>query len=329
MSETARATHSCREQARTANTKIGNENHKVSFARTIATERTRRGGACAPSANWFEYVTTQRNRPKHTRDGMTPLSTAPPDAFTSVRFVLTDMDDTLTHHGKLPAAAYTALERLQAAGIKVIPVTAAPAGWCDQMVRMWPVDAVIGENGGFYCRMQNGDAVRRFWVEDADLEQASRQLDDLKKAVGAAVPSAVLASDQPFRLTTIAWQRPSNPSLTEQITAAIEARGASTTVNSLWVLAWLGDVDKLKAARRMMREVYALDIDAEREAIVYVGDSENDAPMFAHFPKSVGVSTVVEYLHKLPKAPTWITQGPGGAGFVEVAEALLAARLSA
>ena len=66
--------------------------------------------------------------------------------------MLADIDDTLTTHGKLTAAAYAALERLQRAGKLVIPITGRPAGWCDHIARMWPVDAVVGENGAFYMR---------------------------------------------------------------------------------------------------------------------------------------------------------------------------------
>ena len=32
----------------------------------------------------------------------------------------------------------------------VVPITGRPAGWCDHIARMWPVDAVVGENGAFY-----------------------------------------------------------------------------------------------------------------------------------------------------------------------------------
>jgi HAD superfamily hydrolase (TIGR01484 family) len=67
-----------------------------------------------------------------------------------IRYVLTDIDDTLTLHGLLPAAALTAMERLRDAGMAVIPITGRPAGWCDHIARMWPVAAVVGENGAFY-----------------------------------------------------------------------------------------------------------------------------------------------------------------------------------
>jgi len=86
-----------------------------------------------------------------------------------LRFVLTDIDDTLTTDGKLTAGAYRALERLHDAGRIVVPVTGRPAGWCDHIARMWPVDAVVGENGAFYMRFDvtQRKLVRRFVASDA------------------------------------------------------------------------------------------------------------------------------------------------------------------
>ena len=62
----------------------------------------------------------------------------------------TDIDDTLTSDGMMPAASYEALWDLASAGIRTVAVTGRPAGWCDHIARMWPVDAVVGENGAFY-----------------------------------------------------------------------------------------------------------------------------------------------------------------------------------
>ena len=87
---------------------------------------------------------------------MKPLAEMPIEARGRIRGVLTDLDGTLTTHGRLFAAAYTALERLRAAGLLVIPVTGRPAGWCDHIARMWPVDAVVGENGAFYFLFSHG-----------------------------------------------------------------------------------------------------------------------------------------------------------------------------
>ena len=44
---------------------------------------------------------------------MRPLSEASTADFAKVRFVLTDVDHTLTHVGRLSAPTYAALERLQ------------------------------------------------------------------------------------------------------------------------------------------------------------------------------------------------------------------------
>ena len=61
---------------------------------------------------------------------MRPLAEFSQDAARRVKAVLTDIDDTLTEHGRLPAIAYDALERLKTAGLIVVPVTGRPAGWC-------------------------------------------------------------------------------------------------------------------------------------------------------------------------------------------------------
>jgi HAD superfamily hydrolase (TIGR01484 family) len=89
-----------------------------------------------------------------------PLADCPRERLAAVRVVLTDIDDTLTTDGRLEAVAYSALERLRDAGLLVIPVTGRPAGWCDHIARMWPVDAVLGENGAFWFRMESVSGVR-------------------------------------------------------------------------------------------------------------------------------------------------------------------------
>lgn len=258
---------------------------------------------------------------------MRPLAGAPAERLRRVRFVLTDMDDTLTDHGALSAETYTALERLRRGGVPVIPVTAAPAGWCDQMARMWPVGGVIGENGGFYFESPGGGAVtRRFWHPDDERAAASSRLGALAAHIAERVPAARVASDQPFRLTSLAYDAPGDAGVREALVAAFRAAGARVTVNSLWVLGWFGDYDKLTMARRVMAEAHGLSIDERGDEILYVGDSTNDAPMFAFFANSAGVSTVTRFLPDLPVPPTWVTRGPGGAGFVEVADAILQAK---
>lgn len=258
---------------------------------------------------------------------MRDLTDAPKGEFGSIRFLLTDMDETLTCRGRLSASVYAALERLQNAGVRVIPTTAAPAGWCDQMARMWPVDGVIGENGGLFLRRDGGHGVeRRFWREDQAPADLADRLAAVAREVQQRVPMAKLADDQPFRLASIAFAQPEDVEQRRAILEAFRAAGASATVNNLWVLGWLGDYDKLAMARKMMAEVYGVDIERRKDEILYSGDSTNDAPMFGFFRHTVGVSTVRNYLHEIAIPPRWVTRGPGGAGFVEIAEAILAAQ---
>ncbi len=259
---------------------------------------------------------------------MKDLALAPRSTFAGVRFVLTDMDETLTYRGRLSARTYGALERLQGAGVKVIPVTAAPAGWCDQMARMWPVDGVISENGGLFIQRDGERGVKRkFWHSDAKRQAISDQLAAIGRHIAQLVPSAVFADDQVFRLTSLAFAQPDSEADGRVLVAAMRKAGLDVTVNNLWILGWIGAYDKLAMARRAMADAYDTDIDANPDAVLYCGDSTNDAPMFGFFRHTVGVSSVRHYLSEIPILPNWITKGPGGDGFVEVADALIASKI--
>ncbi|WP_210210925.1 hypothetical protein [Rhizobium leguminosarum] len=169
---------------------------------------------------------------------------------------------------------------------------------------------------------------RLFWHGDNELAPITEQLAQIGERVRRKIPSATFADDQPFRQTSIAFARPEDALIEAEAEVVAAQRGADVTVNNLWILSWLGGYDKLSMARRILFERYDLDIDRERNAVLYVGDSTNDAPMFSFFNHTVGVSTVTEYLHEIPVAPRWISEGPGGSGFVEAACAVLAAGMS-
>jgi HAD superfamily hydrolase (TIGR01484 family) len=260
---------------------------------------------------------------------MEPLSGLPGALGRAIRFVLTDVDDTLTANGRLAAATYDALDRLQRASIKVIPVTAAPAGWCDGMARMWPVDAVIAENGGLSFVRDGLGVRRRYFQDEAERRAGQLRLLALGERIAASVPGAALAPDQPYREATLAisfadeGQRRDGGALA---LAMMKAAGARATVNSLWVLGWFGAFDKLEMTRALLPEEFGIELEAAREQVFYVGDSINDEPMFGFFPHAAGVTTISDYAARMTSLPRWIAAGGGGAGFVEVADALLAGR---
>lgn len=262
---------------------------------------------------------------------MRPLSQCPSETFKNIRYVLTDMDETLTYQGRLAARTYTALERLQRAGIRVIPVTAAPAGWCDQMARMWPVEGVIGENGAlFFSRSCDPHHLRRlYWHQGRGLEENQRRRAGLIDAVTRTLPWARLAADQDFRQASVAWEIPPDLARRQSLVEVFRAEGAEYTFNNLWALAWFGRYDKLTMARQVLSDVYGLPPGQEIDQVFYSGDSLNDEPMFGYFRHTLGVSTVREYTQQMSDLPAWISDGPGGAGFVEAAEAILASQAQA
>src|SRR5690606_23016408 len=137
---------------------------------------------------------------------MQALAAMPATVPSSVRIVLPDIDDTLTPEGRLPADAYAALERLEAAGIQVIPITGRPAGWCDHIARMWPVRAVVGENGAFYYAYdRSARRMKTHYWADTQTRAANRaQLNAIRDRVLREVPGTAVASDQDYRVADLA-----------------------------------------------------------------------------------------------------------------------------
>ena len=261
---------------------------------------------------------------------MRPLSTMPRETRVAIRGVLTDIDDTLTTNGRLPAVAYAALERLSAAGKLVIPITGRPAGWCDHIARMWPVDAVVGENGAFFmCYDRKTQTLeKRFFDDEATRQSNCARLAAIGDAILRDVPGTALASDQRYREADLAIDfREDVPELpraaVDRIVALMQAQGMTAKVSSIHVNGWFGTYDKLSMTRRLLAEAFAVDLDAERERFVFVGDSPNDAPMFAFFPNAVGVANIRAFGDRIPTLPKYVTERAGGAGFAELADALL------
>ncbi len=264
---------------------------------------------------------------------MTPLSQCPRAVLAGIKGILTDIDETVSTESRLSAEAYGSLQMLKKAGLLVIPVTGRPAGWCDHIARFWPVDAVVGENGAFWM-WHDGKAGKlrtRFIQSDAERAEGRRRLEAVKAEVLREVPGAAIASDQPYRLADLAIDfcedvPPLPRTDVERIVKIFEKHGAMAKVSSIHVNGWFGSYDKLTTSKAMMRELFGVDLEREREAYVFSGDSPNDAPMFGFFPNGVGVANVRDFAELMPHLPRWITAARSGAGFVELANALIEAR---
>jgi HAD superfamily hydrolase (TIGR01484 family) len=261
---------------------------------------------------------------------MKPLATIGDETRRSIRGVFCDIDDTLTTEGRLTARAYSALERLQAVGLLVVPITGRPAGWCDHIARMWPVAAVVGENGAFYFRYDHAARhMRQRFVQSEQVRaEGRRKLDALGERILAEVSGCALASDQAFRQSDLAIDfcedvPPLGNSAVDRIAELMREAGATAKISSIHVNGWFGDYDKLGMTRLLMRECFDVDLDLRRDGYVFVGDSPNDEPMFEYFPNAVGVANVMACRDRLRVEPTYVTTSPGGEGFAELADFLI------
>jgi HAD superfamily hydrolase (TIGR01484 family) len=247
--------------------------------------------------------------------------------------VFADIDDTITSDGRLTADAFTALHSLYDAGLFVVPVTGRPAGWCDHIARMWPVSAVVGENGAFYFHYDRKarQMRRRFVQDDATRQHGRERLAQLATTILAQVPGCALASDQGYREADLAIDfcedvTPLNEDAIARIVALFVAVGANVKVSSIHVNGWFGDYDKLGMTAVVARECLGIELDAMRDRVVFVGDSPNDTPMFEYFPNAVGVANVRDCHGRIDCEPRYVTTAASGAGFCELARHLLAAR---
>ena len=261
---------------------------------------------------------------------MKPFAAIPAAVVKDIRGVFCDIDDTLTSEGKLTARAYAALERLRSGGKLVIPITGRPAGWCDHIARMWPVDAVVGENGAFYFYYDGArkKLAQRF-LFDAAVRAANREkMLAVRERILREVPGCAIASDQLYREADLAIDFCEDvPRLpfaeVDRIVALMRAAGLTAKISSIHVNGWFGDYDKLGMTRILMQERYGVDLARDEASYLFVGDSPNDAPMFKFFSNSVGVANVTDFGERLTDAPAYVSRRRSGEGFVEVVELLL------
>jgi HAD superfamily hydrolase (TIGR01484 family) len=253
------------------------------------------------------------------------------DRCRALRGVFCDIDDTLTWEGRIVPDAFAALEALKAAGLRVVPITGRPAGWVDHIARTWPVDGVVGENGGLWFYMSDGKLQRRFHQTESVRAENRRRLNALADLILREVPGAALASDQPYRELDLAidfCEDVKRLSETEvnRIVEEFHHAGATCKVSSIHVNGWYGAFDKFEGCKRFVGEHFGESLEETLADYAYFGDSANDEPMFAKFPLSVGVANVRHFLDRMDAWPRFVTRGNGGYGFAEAVDHLLSRR---
>lgn len=249
--------------------------------------------------------------------------------LSSIRFLLTDVDDTLTTHGKLLPETLQAIYTLHNAGIKVIPVTGGCAGWCDQMIRTWPVDAVIGENGAFFFTLDEHQRIcQTSWHSEEDMKAQQQRLLDIATGILHQHPDVKLARDQIFRLADVAIDYNQDvegisDQKVQHIIKTFHQHGANARASSIHVNAWFGDYSKRAMSERLLKQRYALTEEEIMNHAAYIGDAPNDEPMFAWLQHTFGVSNITRHLSKMSHHPSTILSQASGRGFAELSNLIL------
>ena len=252
--------------------------------------------------------------------------------------IFTDIDDTLTTDGAITPDALQSLDDLKAAGLHVIPITGRPIGWCEPFMHgrhgaTWPVDAMVAENGGV-AFMHGVDAraplQKRYQQDDATRRANQARMREIAALVEAKVPGVELSRDSAGRETDLAFDYAEfanhTPETVQEVLAILQSAGMQTTVSSIHIHGCFGDFNKWQGACWIVRELFGRDLTQELDRWVFVGDSGNDQAMFEHFTHSVGVANIARFVPQLQHLPRYVTQGERGAGFAEVARAILGTR---
>ena len=292
---------------------------------------------------------------------MKPVSEMSSAEAAGIRYILMDIDDTITSGGKLPAASYTALWNLKDAGLRVIPVTGRSAGWCDLIAREWPVDGVVGENGALVFWEQipgeecaggavsgsvlpgaenseawTGGPLKRRPLLHAEYHPRAVRNDHpilrrIRERALAEFPLLRDARDQFSRLFDLALdfaeEEPVLPlSAAERVRDIALEEGARAKVSSIHVNIWMGDYDKLSMAEHFLARRFGWQPGAGDRDIVFVGDSPNDEPLFARFPLACAVANIRRYGGLIKNYPAYAAEKENAGGFAEIAETILKKR---
>ena len=264
---------------------------------------------------------------------MRALSDWPAAARNQLIGVFTDIDDTLTTEGAITADALQSLLDLKAAGLHVVAITGRPVGWSEPFATAWPLDASVAENGAVALLPSTNGALDKRYQQDASTRVANYACaQHVLARIECEIAGALRANDSSGRECDIAIDHSEfahlNDAQIDAVVALMRRAGMHASVSSIHINGWYGEHNKLEGARWIVRELWQRDLDAEMHRWAYVGDSTNDQLMFEAFDNSIGVANIARFVPQLAHLPRYVTRGERGAGFSEVARAMLADRSS-
>jgi hydroxymethylpyrimidine pyrophosphatase-like HAD family hydrolase len=256
-----------------------------------------------------------------------PLSLLTAERALFLDGLLFDLDDTFLTRGVLTKRAYDALWAMKDARLRLVAVTGRPSGWGEVLVRQWPIDGAVTENGAVSI-VRDGEAVivREACSEQERLERRAA-LAAIVSRVATVVPEARLTDDVGARRSDVTWdigERVTLPRATvDRIANEIVRAGARTTRSSVHIHATFDLDDKASGAVRFLVDTFGEDPGRAVARYAFVGDSGNDAACFAAFRTTFGVANVKAALGRLAIPPAFVTSSAMGEGFAELVDMVL------
>jgi HAD superfamily hydrolase (TIGR01484 family) len=266
--------------------------------------------------------------------GMQPLADWPRAARRQIRGVFTDIDDTLTTTGAITDDALTALHEMMQAGIPVIAITGRSVGWCMPKISEWPLLGMGAESGAVLLLPppsgSHATPEKRYRLDADTRAQHQTRMQAVAHRVLQWVPEVQIAPGAEGRETDIAFDHHEYANLSDaklaQVRLILLDEGLTVAVSSIHIHGCVGAHDKFAGARWIVRTLFDRALEAELAHWAFVGDSANDESMFHAFGRNaIGVANVRHSAGGLRHWPHYITQGARGAGFAEVARALIEA----
>lgn len=266
---------------------------------------------------------------------MKPIASMSEQTAKAFRWVLTDIDDTMTKHGKLVPEAYQTLCDLSKNGLRVIAVTGRSAGWGEVHLQEWPISGAITENGAVsYYRVEKPDQpmVTGTLVDPSAVRNTDPALERAATEAYRLVKRAKPAPDNHFRLYDYAIDHAENvyPPLTEAeiagIIAVFEREGCVAKPSSIHINTWIGSFNKRESSLAFLTQVEGYRDALDRDKVLYIGDALNDEVMFEYFPNACAVANIDRWLDQMTFIPSWISLGRYGEGFAEIGQKILSLR---
>lgn len=245
-----------------------------------------------------------------------------------IKAIFSDLDDTLTTDGEILPSTFAAWEKLKEKGYVMALVTGRPAGWADCLMRLWPLDAILFENGAGIMIKDDRKVEVISLASRAEAKEHKKVLETEFQKLQKKIPKLKLAKDQLYRVFDYAIDYAEEPPYLSEAEVKIVMEDLqknpeiTAKLSSIHVNYWWGKHTKVTAAEHWLA-TFGTQLGITKENVVYCGDSPNDEPLFAYFPLSMGVANVKKYLAKMKSHPQFVSENPQGLGFEELSRHLL------